>query len=63
MPNPTHDEILAEMPKPYRDMIDKATAAGNDLDRAIIGALAIMAASNPKLFKQIQNKIERKSKK
>ncbi len=62
MPNPTHDQILAELPKPYRDMIDQATAEGNDLDRAIIGALAILASQNPKLFKQIQNKLERKNK-
>jgi hypothetical protein len=63
MPNPTHDEILAELPKPYRDIVDKSTARGNSLDQSIIAALALLAVRDPKTFKRIQNKLERKNKK
>jgi hypothetical protein len=60
MPNPTHDEILAELPQKYRDMVDKSTAKGVDLDKAIIFALSAMATMHPGLYKALQKKIEKK---
>jgi hypothetical protein len=60
MPNPTHDEILAALPKKYRDMVDKGTAKGHDLDKAIIFALSAMATMQPQLFKALQKKLEKK---
>lgn len=63
MPNPTHEEILKELPERYRNLVDQGTARGQDLDKAIIGALAVMAKQHPRLFKKIQNKLERKNKK
>jgi hypothetical protein len=60
MPNPTHDEILAALPKKYRDMVDQSTAQGHDLDKAIIFALSAMAVMHPGLFKAMQRKLERK---
>jgi hypothetical protein len=60
MPNPTHDKILAELPKAYRDMVDKSTARGFSLDQSIVAALALLAVRAPKIYKQIQNKLERK---
>lgn len=60
MPNPTHDEILAILPAKYRALVDKGTAKGQDLDKAIIYALSAMAIMQPELFKAIQRKLEKK---
>jgi hypothetical protein len=63
MVNPTHDEILAELPKPYRDLVDLSTARGNSLDQSLVAVLALLAVRQPKIYKKIQNKLERNNKK
>lgn len=57
---PTHDEIIAELPKQYRDLVDKSTARGFSLDQSIVAVLALLAVRAPKIYKRIQNKLERK---